>query len=133
MVVVMDDELKKLGLEKEREVAALKLKEVKAESVAEAERLVTASAISRNNLAGKLYQLRYLKAEIMAFSKGNYEEKEILDEEEVEEMEDGLNVAEKTAVNNQKTIYQEIKSSCHRVVDLEGLLEVEKKSSAELQ
>ncbi|KAF6140637.1 hypothetical protein GIB67_013930 [Kingdonia uniflora] len=76
----------------------------------------------------KLYQLRYTKAEIMAFSEGNYEEKEIMDEEEVEEMEVGLNVAEKTAVNN-----QEIESSRLRVVDLEGLLEVEKKSSAELQ
>ncbi|KAF6158506.1 hypothetical protein GIB67_040020 [Kingdonia uniflora] len=106
-----------LELEKEREVAALKLKEVRAESVAEAERLVTASATSQNNLAGKLYQLRYTKAEIMAFSEGNYEEKEIMDEEKVEEMGDGLN---------------EIESSCLRVMDLEGLLEVEKKSSAEL-
>ncbi|KAF6153260.1 hypothetical protein GIB67_038166 [Kingdonia uniflora] len=44
-----------LELEKEMEAAALKLKEVRAESVAEAERLVTASATSRNNLAGKLY------------------------------------------------------------------------------
>ncbi|KAF6142760.1 hypothetical protein GIB67_000617 [Kingdonia uniflora] len=44
-----------LELEKEREAAALKLKEVRAESVAEAGRLVTASATSRNNLAGKLY------------------------------------------------------------------------------
>ncbi|KAF6169467.1 hypothetical protein GIB67_004748 [Kingdonia uniflora] len=113
-----------LELEKEREAVALKLKEVRAESVAEAERLVTASATSRNNLAGKLYQLRYTKAEILAFSKGNYEKKEIVDEEEVEEMEDGLNVAEKTT---------EIASSRLRVVDLDGLLEVEKKSSAELQ
>ncbi|KAF6154201.1 hypothetical protein GIB67_016453 [Kingdonia uniflora] len=100
-----------LELEKEREVAALKLKEVRTESVAEAERLVTASATSRNNLAGKLYQLRYTKAEIMAFSEGNYEDKKIMDEEEVEEMEDGLN---------------KIESSRHRVVDFEGLLEVEK-------
>ncbi|KAF6174584.1 hypothetical protein GIB67_006236 [Kingdonia uniflora] len=133
MVAVMDDEFKKikkrisqlegeknqlednltrereafqLELEKEREAAALKLKEVRAESVAEAERLVTASATSRNNLAGKLYQLRYTKAEIMAFSEGNYEEKEIMDGEEVEEMEDGLNVAEKTAADNQETINQ---------------------------
>ncbi|KAF6163257.1 hypothetical protein GIB67_025121 [Kingdonia uniflora] len=64
-----------LEQEKEREAAALKLKEVRAESVAEVERLVIASATSRNNLAGKLYQLRYTKAEIMAFSEGNYEEK----------------------------------------------------------
>ncbi|KAF6165875.1 hypothetical protein GIB67_012772 [Kingdonia uniflora] len=64
-------------LEKEREAAALKLKEVRAKSVAEGERLVTASATSRNIL--------------------------------------------------------EIESSGLRVVDLEGLLEVEKKSSAELQ
>ncbi|KAF6147580.1 hypothetical protein GIB67_035337 [Kingdonia uniflora] len=84
-----------LEREKEREVVSLKLKEVRAESEAEAERLVTASAISRNNLAGKLYQLRYTKAEIMAFSEGNYEEMEIMDEEEVEEREDGLNVAER--------------------------------------
>ncbi|KAF6169553.1 hypothetical protein GIB67_028104 [Kingdonia uniflora] len=69
-----------LELEKEREAAALKLKEVRAESVAEAERSVSASATSRNNLAGKLYQLRYTKAEILAFSKGNYEEKGIVDE-----------------------------------------------------
>ncbi|KAF6135129.1 hypothetical protein GIB67_040440 [Kingdonia uniflora] len=96
-------------LGKEREAAPLKLKEVRAESVAEAERLVTVSATSWNNLAGKLYQLRYTKAEIMAFGERNYEVKEIMDEEE------------------------EIESSHHRVVDLEGLLEVEKKSSAELQ
>ncbi|KAF6146260.1 hypothetical protein GIB67_011732 [Kingdonia uniflora] len=56
--------------------------------------------------AGKLYQLRYTKAEIMAFSEGNYKEKEIMDEEEVEEMEVGLNVAEKTSVSNQETINQ---------------------------
>ncbi|KAF6171547.1 hypothetical protein GIB67_018071 [Kingdonia uniflora] len=91
MVAAVDDEFSKLELEKEREVAALKLKEVWAESVDEAERLVTASATSQNNLAGKLYQLRYTKAEITAFSEGNYEEKEIVDEEEIEEMADGLN------------------------------------------
>ncbi|KAF6152155.1 hypothetical protein GIB67_005801 [Kingdonia uniflora] len=118
MFANMDDEFKKLEQEKEREVAALKLKEVRAESEAEAERLVTASTISHNNPAGKLYQLRYTKAEIMAFSKGNYEEMEIMDKEEVEEREDGLN---------------EIESSRLRVVDLEGLHEVEKKSSVELQ
>ncbi|KAF6136943.1 hypothetical protein GIB67_005325 [Kingdonia uniflora] len=89
-----------LEREKEREAAVLKLKEVRAESEAEAERLVTASVISWNNLAGKLYQLRYTKAEIMAFSEGNYEEMEIMDEEEVEEREDGLNVAEKTVADN---------------------------------
>ncbi|KAF6151342.1 hypothetical protein GIB67_040615 [Kingdonia uniflora] len=122
-----------LELEKEREAAALKPKEVRAESVAETERLVTASATSRKNLAGKLYQLRYTKARIMAFSEGNYEENEIMDEVEVEEMEVGLNVAKKTAVDNQETINQEIESSRLRVVDLEGLLEVDKKSSAELQ
>ncbi|KAF6154171.1 hypothetical protein GIB67_016423 [Kingdonia uniflora] len=44
-----------LELEKEREAAALKLKEVRAESIAEAERLVTASTTSQNNLVGKLY------------------------------------------------------------------------------
>ncbi|KAF6138828.1 hypothetical protein GIB67_020305 [Kingdonia uniflora] len=122
-----------LELEKEWEAAALKLKEVRAESVAEAGRLVTTSATSRNNLAGKLYQLRYTKAEIMAFSEGNYEEKEITEKEEVEEMEVGMNVAEKTTIDNQETINQEMESSCLRVVDLKGLLEVEKKSSAELQ
>ncbi|KAF6152470.1 hypothetical protein GIB67_035538 [Kingdonia uniflora] len=132
-VTVVEDEFKKLDLEKEREAAALKLKEVRAESIAKAERLVSASATSRNNLAGKLYQLRYTKAEILAFSKGNYEEKEIVDEEEVEEMEDGLNVAERTVANNQETIDQEIESLRLRVVDLEGLLEVEKKSFADLQ
>ncbi|KAF6156449.1 hypothetical protein GIB67_001492 [Kingdonia uniflora] len=122
-----------LELEKEREGAALKLKEVRAESVAEAERLVSASATSRNNLVGKLYQLRYTKAEILAFSEGNYEEKEIVDEEENEEMEDSLNVAEMTIIDNQETIDQEIESLRLRVVDLEGLLEVEKNSSANLQ
>ncbi|KAF6145545.1 hypothetical protein GIB67_037578 [Kingdonia uniflora] len=122
-----------LELEKERKAASLKLKEVRAESVAEAERFVTASVTSRNNLAGKLYQLRYTKAEILVFSEGNYEEKEIMDEEEVEEMEDGLNIADKTTADNQETINQEIESSYLRVVDLEGLLEVEKKSSTELQ
>ncbi|KAF6155556.1 hypothetical protein GIB67_004550 [Kingdonia uniflora] len=121
-----------LEREKEREAAALKLKEVKAESEAEAERLVSASATSRNNLAGKLYQLRYTKAEIMAFREGNYE-MEIMDEEEVEEREDGLNVTEKIVADNQETIIQELESSRLRVVDLEGLLEVEKKSSVELQ
>ncbi|KAF6163143.1 hypothetical protein GIB67_025007 [Kingdonia uniflora] len=104
MVAVMDDEFKKLEREKEREAAALKLKEDRAESEAEVELLVTASAISRNNLAGKLYQLRYTKVELMAFSEGNYVEMEIMDEEEVEEREDGLNVVEKTAADNQETI-----------------------------
>ncbi|KAF6134763.1 hypothetical protein GIB67_002164 [Kingdonia uniflora] len=126
MVAIMDDEFKRLKgeknqlednliwergafqleREKEREAAALKLKEVRAKSEAEAERLVTALAISRNNLAGKLYQLRYIKAEKMAFSEGNYEEMGIMDEEEVEEREDGLNVAKKTTADNQETINQ---------------------------
>ncbi|KAF6145186.1 hypothetical protein GIB67_041381 [Kingdonia uniflora] len=99
-------EASQLELDKEREAAALKLKEVRAESVAETERLVSASATSRNNHAGKLYQLRYTKAEIMAFSEGNYEEKKIVNEEEDEEMEDGLNVAEKTVIDNQEIIDQ---------------------------
>ncbi|KAF6156143.1 hypothetical protein GIB67_024113 [Kingdonia uniflora] len=133
MVAVMDEEFKKLEREKEKEAGALKLKQFRAESEAEVERLVTASAISRNNLAGKLYQLRYTKAEITTFSEGNYEEMKIMDEEEVEEREDGLNTAEKTNADNQETINQEIENSCLRVVDLEGLLEVEKKSSAKLQ
>ncbi|KAF6155063.1 hypothetical protein GIB67_035810 [Kingdonia uniflora] len=138
-VTIVEDEFKKereafqLELEKEWEVVALKLKEVRAESVAEAERLVSASATSRNNLAGKLYQPRYTKADILAFSEGNYEEKEIMDEGEVEEMEDGLNVVKKTAADNQETIDQEIESLRLRVVDLESLLEVEKNSSADLQ
>ncbi|KAF6136117.1 hypothetical protein GIB67_043269 [Kingdonia uniflora] len=122
-----------LELEIEREVAALKLKEVRAESVAEAERLVSASATSRNNLAVKLYQLRYTKVEILAFSKGNYEEKEIVDEEEDEEIEDGLSVTKRTVADNQETTDQEIESLRLRVVDLEGLLKVEKNSSADLQ
>ncbi|KAF6135434.1 hypothetical protein GIB67_027308 [Kingdonia uniflora] len=96
----------RIELEKEREAAALRLKEVRAESVAEAERLVSAFTTSRNNLAGKLYQLRYTMAEIFAFSEGNYEKKEIVDEEKVEEMEDVLNVAEKTVADNQETIDQ---------------------------
>ncbi|KAF6143824.1 hypothetical protein GIB67_016745 [Kingdonia uniflora] len=104
--VTRERETFQLELEKEREAAALKLKEVRAESVAEAKRLVTASATSLNNLTGKLYQLRYTKAEIMAFSEGNYEDKEITDEEEVEKMEVGLNVAEKPVVDNQETINQ---------------------------
>ncbi|KAF6136557.1 hypothetical protein GIB67_016013 [Kingdonia uniflora] len=122
-----------LELEKEREAAALKLKDVRAKSIAEAERLVSASATSWNNLARKLYQMRYTMADILAFSEGNYEEKEIVDEEEVEEMEDGLNVAENTIADNQETIDQEIESLRLRVMDLEGLLEVEKNSSADLQ
>ncbi|KAF6146749.1 hypothetical protein GIB67_009035 [Kingdonia uniflora] len=93
-----------LELKKEREAAALKLKEIRAESI-----------------------------EILAFSEGNYEEKEIMDEEEVEEMEDGLNVVQKIPADNEETIDQEIESSRLRVVDLEGLLEVEKKSSVEFQ
>ncbi|KAF6154185.1 hypothetical protein GIB67_016437 [Kingdonia uniflora] len=125
MVAIVDDEFKKfaralrgdqLGLQdsfsvgagEKREAAALKLKEIRAESVAEVERLVTASATSRNNLAGKLYKVRYTKVDILAFSEVNYEEKEIMDEEEVEEMEDGLNVVEKTAADNQETIDQEL-------------------------
>ncbi|KAF6168315.1 hypothetical protein GIB67_018155 [Kingdonia uniflora] len=128
MVVVMDDEFKmleekltrervdfQLEWEKEKEAAALKLKQVRAESEAEVERLVTVSAISWNNLAGKLYRLTYTKAEITAFSEGNYEEMEIMDEKRLR----------KGRV--------EIENSHLRVVDLEGLLEVEKKSSAELQ
>ncbi|KAF6176934.1 hypothetical protein GIB67_027734 [Kingdonia uniflora] len=95
-----------LEREKEREAAALKLKKVRAESEAEAERLVTASATSRINLAGELYQLGYTKAEITTFSEGIYEEMEIIDEEEVEEREDGLNLAEKSAADNQETINQ---------------------------
>ncbi|KAF6135829.1 hypothetical protein GIB67_028148 [Kingdonia uniflora] len=122
-----------LEREKEREAATLKLKEVRAESEAEAERLFTTSVISQNNLAGKLYQLRYTKAEIMAFREGNYKKMEIMDEEEVVEREDGLNIAEKTAADSQETINQEIENSRLRVVDLEGLLKLEKKSSAELQ
>ncbi|KAF6156328.1 hypothetical protein GIB67_013772 [Kingdonia uniflora] len=102
-----------LELEKEREAAALKLKEVRGRK-------------------WKLYQLRYTKAEILAFRDGNYEVKEIMDEEEVKEIEDGLNVAEKTVADNQETIDQ-IESLRLRVVDLEGLLEVEKNSSADLQ
>ncbi|KAF6139206.1 hypothetical protein GIB67_040353 [Kingdonia uniflora] len=146
MVAAMDEEFKKLEekltrervdfqleREKEKEAIALKLKQVRAESEAEAERLVIASAISRNNLAGKLYQLRYMKAEITTFSKGNYEEMEIMDEEEAEEREGGLNTAEKANANNQETINQEIENSYLRVVDLDGLLKVEKKSSAELE
>ncbi|KAF6139333.1 hypothetical protein GIB67_021543 [Kingdonia uniflora] len=122
-----------LEREKEKEAATQKLKQVWAESEVEVERLGTASAISQNNLAGKLYQLRYTKAEITAFSKGNYEEMEIIDEEEVEEKEFGLNTMEKTDANNQEAINQEIENSYLRVVVLEGLLEVDKKSSAELQ
>ncbi|KAF6170899.1 hypothetical protein GIB67_014716 [Kingdonia uniflora] len=90
-VTVVEDEFKKLELEKEREAAALKLKEVKAESVAEAE----------ETLPAEVY-----KGEDFVFSKGNYEEKEIVDEEEVEEMGDGLNVAKKTVADNQETIDQ---------------------------
>ncbi|KAF6151663.1 hypothetical protein GIB67_043070 [Kingdonia uniflora] len=118
MVAITDDEFKR---------------QVRAKSEAEAEGLVTASAISQNNFTGKLYQLRYMKAEIAAFSEGNYEKIKIMDEEEVEEREGGLNTAEKTDADNQETINQEIENSRLRVVDLEGLLEVEKKSSAELQ
>ncbi|KAF6147297.1 hypothetical protein GIB67_009780, partial [Kingdonia uniflora] len=130
MVAVMDNEFKKFA----RALRDVQLGfQDRDESEAEVERLLTASATSWNNLAGKLYQLRYTMAEIMPFSEENYEEMEIMDEEEVQEMEDGLNVIEKTAANNQKTINQEIESSHLRVVDLEGLLEVEKKSSAELQ
>ncbi|KAF6165481.1 hypothetical protein GIB67_028040 [Kingdonia uniflora] len=101
-----------LELEKEREAPALKLKEVRAER--------------------KLYQLRYTKAKILAFSEGNYEEKEIVDEEEVKEIEDDLIIAEKIVADNQETIDQEIESLRLRVVDLVGLLEVEKTSSADL-
>ncbi|KAF6134359.1 hypothetical protein GIB67_005751 [Kingdonia uniflora] len=122
-----------LERENEKEAADLKLKQVRDESDVEAERLVTASAISWNNLIGKLYQLRYTKVEIMAFSEGNYEEMEIMNEEEVEEREGGLNTVEKIDADNQETINQEIENSRLRVVDLEGLLEVKKKSSADLQ
>ncbi|KAF6168059.1 hypothetical protein GIB67_011444 [Kingdonia uniflora] len=109
MVVVMDDEFKKF---------ARALKEVQFGS--------------HDSLAGKLYQLRYTKAEITTFSEGNYEKMEIMDEEEVEEREGGLNIVERTDADNQET-NQEIENSRLRVVDLEGLLEVEKKSSVELQ
>ncbi|KAF6170683.1 hypothetical protein GIB67_015635 [Kingdonia uniflora] len=118
---------------KEKEAAALKLKQVRAESDVEAERFVTASAISQNNLVGKLYQLRYTKALITAFSEGNVEEMEKMVDEEVEERECGLNIVETTDTDNQETINQEIENSLLRVVGLEGLLDMEKKSSAELQ
>ncbi|KAF6145580.1 hypothetical protein GIB67_037613 [Kingdonia uniflora] len=104
-----------VGAGEGREAAALKLNKVRAESVAEAERLVSASATSQNNLAGKLYQLRYTKADILAFSEGSYEEKEIVDKRRMRKWR------------------MEIKSLCLRVVDLEGLLAVEKNSSADLQ
>ncbi|KAF6145534.1 hypothetical protein GIB67_037567 [Kingdonia uniflora] len=90
----------------EKKISQLDGEKNQAESEAEAERLVTAPVISWNNLAGKLYQLRYTKVEIMAFSEGNYEEMEIMDVEEVKERDDGLNVIEKTATDNQETINQ---------------------------
>ncbi|KAF6171614.1 hypothetical protein GIB67_038855 [Kingdonia uniflora] len=97
MVAVMDDEFKKFAralrnvqlgfqdrsMELEKRISQLEgeknqlegnLTRERAKSEAEVERLVTASAISWNNLAKKLYQLRYRKAEIMAFSEGKYEE-----------------------------------------------------------
>ncbi|KAF6146546.1 hypothetical protein GIB67_008832 [Kingdonia uniflora] len=106
-----------LELEKEREAAALKLKEVRAESVA-------------NGAIG--FRVYYF-SEQPCRETLPAEEKEIVDKEEVEEMEDCLNVAEKTVADNQETIDQEIESLRLRVVDLEGLLEVEKNSSADLQ
>ncbi|KAF6138823.1 hypothetical protein GIB67_005281 [Kingdonia uniflora] len=71
----------------DREALALKLKEVRAESEAEAERLLTALAISGNNLAGKLYQLRYTKAEELDFAKEREEQTLLNNAEYAEEYE----------------------------------------------
>ncbi|KAF6171808.1 hypothetical protein GIB67_007329 [Kingdonia uniflora] len=97
MVAVMDDEFKKFA----RALRGVQLG-FQDRSI-ELEKRISQLEGEKTRM---LYQLRYTKAEIMAFSKGNYEEKEIMDEEEVEEMEDGLNVAEKTAADNQETIIQ---------------------------
>ncbi|KAF6142659.1 hypothetical protein GIB67_015145 [Kingdonia uniflora] len=132
MVSIMDDEFKKVdGAGKEDLPVRWGEKPVGREpDTGEGSFLV---GVGERKGSWKLYQLRYTKVEIMAFSEGNYEEMEIMDEEEVEEREDGPNVTKKTVANNQETIKQEIESSRLRVVDLEGLLEVEKKSFAELQ
>ncbi|KAF6145581.1 hypothetical protein GIB67_037614 [Kingdonia uniflora] len=90
-----------LERKKEKEAAALKLKQLRVESEAEAERL-----------------LRYTKAEIAAFSEGNYGEMEIMDEEEVEEREGGLNTAEKTDVDNQETINKALNQLISKLVQL---------------
>ncbi|KAF6171240.1 hypothetical protein GIB67_036908 [Kingdonia uniflora] len=87
----------------------------------------------RNNVELKLERKGLLLLKMSLKSEGNHEEKEIMDEEEVEEMEDGLNVAEKTVADNQETINQKTESLRLKVVDLEGLLEVEKNSSVDLQ
>ncbi|KAF6156390.1 hypothetical protein GIB67_031511 [Kingdonia uniflora] len=129
MVAVMDDEFKKVdGAGKEDLPARGGEKSVGREPYSgEGNFLVGAGerkgSCCPKTKGRKLYQLRYTKAEIMAFSEGNYKEMEIMDEEEVEEREDGLNVAEKTAADN-----QEIEGSRLRVEDLESMLEVEKKN-----
>ncbi|KAF6157829.1 hypothetical protein GIB67_003729, partial [Kingdonia uniflora] len=144
MVAVMDDEFKKfaralrdvqLGFQDRSMKLEKRISQLKGEKNQLEENLTRESFPVRagERKGRKLYKPGYTKAEIMAFSEGNYEEMEIMDEEEVEEREDGLNVAEMTVVDNQETINQEIESLRLRVVDLEGLLEVEKKSSAELQ
>ncbi|KAF6141598.1 hypothetical protein GIB67_001150 [Kingdonia uniflora] len=138
MVAVMDVEFKKFARAL-RDVQlgsldkSMELEKMISQLEGEKNQLEEKLTRETSNLAGKLYQLRYTKAEIMAFCEGNYEEVEIMDEAEVEERKCGLNTAEKTDADNQETINQEIENSRLRVVNLEGLLEVEKKSSTELQ
>ncbi|KAF6156285.1 hypothetical protein GIB67_008055 [Kingdonia uniflora] len=126
LVTIMDEEFKKVDEARKKDLPARGGEKPNVREADSGEGRVPVGV-------GKLYKLRYTKAGITAFSEGNYEEMEIMDEEEVEEREGGLNTAEKTDADNQETINQEIENSCLRVVDLEGLLEVEKKFSAELQ
>ncbi|KAF6152139.1 hypothetical protein GIB67_031461 [Kingdonia uniflora] len=96
MVAVMDDEFKKVDGVGKKDLPDLG-----------GEKSVGREADSgEGRFPGKLYQLRYTKAEITTFSKVNYEEMEIMDEEEVEEREGGLNTVEKTNADNQETINQ---------------------------
>ncbi|KAF6143241.1 hypothetical protein GIB67_039024 [Kingdonia uniflora] len=115
MVAVMDEEFKKVDGAGKKNLPAPgeknqlegKLTRERVDFQLEREKEKEAAALKlKNNLAGMLYQLRYTKAEITAFSKRNYEEMEIMDEEEVEEMEGGLNTVNKTDADNQKTINQ---------------------------
>ncbi|KAF6139313.1 hypothetical protein GIB67_021523 [Kingdonia uniflora] len=111
-VVVVDDEFKKfsralrgvqlgfqdrsielLELEKEKEAATLKLKEVRAESIPEAKRLVTPSPTSQNNLAGKLYQLREREEQTLLFNAEYAEEYKALISQYEDRLDDNVKLS----------------------------------------
>ncbi|KAF6173846.1 hypothetical protein GIB67_039797 [Kingdonia uniflora] len=138
MVAVMDDEFKKFAralkdvqlgsqdrsMELEKKISQLEGRKNQLEEKLTRERVDFQLEREKEKEAAAL-KLKRVRAESEA------EAKRLVTE--VEEREGGLNTTEKTDTDNQETINQEIENLRLRVVDLEGLLEVEKKSSVELQ